>query len=144
MRGASWDEEQTINKRTSFRTRQDRGRFVLLSKPFNQHSGSIYLRSKFYLIVMISFDVATTNYNQVWLLSAMTACVLPLRLPAIDLTCTWTGSGHTWQLTGPAGPDCCCWNRIDWHCEFCHHSSRSIHCSYSGTLSNPTTNHYML
>ena len=49
---------------------------MLLSKPFNQHSGSIYLRSKFYWIVMISFDIATANYNQVWLLSAMTACVL--------------------------------------------------------------------
>ena len=57
--------------------------------------------------------------------------------------CTWTRSGHTWQLTGPARPEQCCENRID-ILNFGHHLSTSIHCSGSGTLSNPTTNHYLL
>ena len=40
------------------------------------------------------------------------------------VTCTWTGSGHTWQLTGPARPEQC-WNRID-ILNFGHHLSTSI------------------
>ena len=82
-------------------------RLVLISMPFDQHSGAIYLRSKSYLVVNISSDIVTKNCCQVCVLSTMTARVCQLRLPAVYRhACTWSGgtdpSSHVltcWQLT---------------------------------------------
>ena len=110
-------------KQRDFFSRRVRARFMSISKPFYQHSGTIYQRFKSYFIVRVSSDTVAENYGQVWLQFAMTVCVLPLRpLAMLWQTCTWTGSGHTWQLTGPARPEQCCWNRID-ILNFGHHLS---------------------
>ena len=46
-----------------------------ISKQFYQHSGTIYRRSKSYLIVRISSDTVAENYGQVGLQFAMTTYV---------------------------------------------------------------------
>ena len=90
-------------KQRDFFPRRVGARFMSISKPFHQHSGTIFRRSKSYLIVWIFSDTVAENCGQVWLQFVMTACVLPLRPLAMYVaTCsTWTGSSHTWQLTGP-------------------------------------------
>ena len=80
-------------KQRDFFSRRVGARFMSISKRFYQHSGTIYRRSKSYFVVRISFDTVAENYGQVWLQFTMTAGYV--------VTCTWTGSGHTWQLTGP-------------------------------------------
>ena len=59
-------------------------RFVSLSRPFNRHINSIYLISEFCLVVKISSNIVTEKCRQVWVLSSMTAHVLPLRFPAVS------------------------------------------------------------
>ena len=50
-----------------------------ISKPFYQHSGTMYRRPMSYFIVRVSPDIVAENYGQVWLQFAMTVSVLPLR-----------------------------------------------------------------
>ena len=96
-------------KQRDFFSRRIGARFMSISKPFYQHSGTIYRRSKSCLVVRISSDTVTENYGQIWLQFAMTACVFPLR----PLAKLWTGSSHTWQLTGPT-----VLLKLYWHPEF--------------------------
>ena len=46
-------------KQRDFFLRRERARFMSISKPFYQHSGTIYRRSKSYLVVRISSDTVT-------------------------------------------------------------------------------------
>ena len=120
-------------------------RLVLISMPFEQHSGAIYLRSKSYLVVNISSDIVTKNCCQLCVLSTMTARVCQLRLPAVyrhargvveqtqAATCWPVDS---WQLTDLGQ---CCWN-LFWCCEFWS----TFIGSGSGTLPNPTPKNYMV
>ena len=110
-------------KQRDFVSRRVGARFMSISKPFYQHSGTIYWRSKSYLVVRISSGTVTENYGQVWLQFAMTACVFPLR----PLAMLWHARGME-----AATYECwlapqCCWNCID-ILNFGHHLSTSIHC----------------
>ena len=60
-----------------------------ISKPFYQHIGTLYRRSKSFLIVWISSETVAENCSQVWLQFAMTTCVLPLR----QLAMLWHARG---------------------------------------------------
>ena len=62
-------------KQRDFFSRRIGARFMSISKPFYQHSGTIYWRPKSYLVVRISSDTVAENYGQVWLQFAMAACV---------------------------------------------------------------------
>ena len=111
-------------KQGDFFSRRVGARFMSISKPFNQHSGTIYRRSKSYLIVRISSETVTENYGQVWLQFAMTACVLPLG----PLAMLWYARGPEGTTLDSWPPTMCCWNRID-ILIFGHHLSTSMLCS---------------
>ena len=100
-------------KQRDFFSRRLGARFMSISKPCYQHSGTIYRRSKSYLIVRISSDTAAENYGQVWLQFAMTTRVLPRR----PLAMLWHARGPE-AATLDSWPEQCCWNRINWHPEF--------------------------
>ena len=50
-------------KQRDFFSRRVGARFMSTSKPFYQHSGTIYRRSKSYLVFRISSDTVTENYG---------------------------------------------------------------------------------
>ena len=106
-------------KQRDFFSRRRGARFMSISKPFYQHSGTIYRRSNSYLIVRISFNRVAENYGQVWLQFAMTTCVLPLRPLAM-----------LWHARGPEAATLDSWPASK-TCQlnFGHHLSTSIHCS---------------
>ena len=88
-------------KQRDFFSRRVGARFMSISKPFYQQSGTICRWSKSYLVVRISSDTVTENYGQVWLQFVMTACVFPRRPLAMLWHARGPRSSHTWQLTGP-------------------------------------------
>ena len=100
-------------KQRDFFSRRVGARFMSISEPFNQNSGTIYRRSKSYLIVKISSDTVTENYGQVWLQFAMAASVLPLRPLAM-----------LWHARGPEAATLDSWParhvllKPHWHPEF--------------------------
>ena len=86
-------QEYDVNKRTSFRgwvSEQDMCRY--LSHSVN--SVVLYVRSKLNLTVRISSDIMTENYDQIWVLCSMTACVLPTAAGPVVFwqPCTWNGN----------------------------------------------------
>ena len=99
-------------KQRDFFSRRVGARFTSISKSFNQHSGTIYLRWKSYLIVRISSDTVRENYGQVWLQFAMTACVLPLWLLAMFRCCDMHVDQKRPHLTADRS-SMCCWNCFD-------------------------------
>ena len=111
-------------KQRDFFSRRVGARFMSISKPFYQHSGTRYRRSKLYLVVRISSDTVAENYGQVWLQFAMRACVFPLWPLAI----WWHASGPEAATHDSWPAPQCCWNCID-ILNFGHHLSTSIHCS---------------
>ena len=110
-------------KQRDFFSRRVRARFMSISKPFYQHSGTICRWSKSYLVVRISSDTVTENYGQVWLQFVMTACVFPRR----PLAMLWHARGPEAATHDSWPAPKCCWNCIDIP-NFGHHLSTSIHC----------------
>ena len=95
-------------KQRDFFSRRVGAGFTSISKQFYQHSGTIYRRSKSYLIVRISSDTVAENYGQVWLQFVMTTCVC--------YSDRWLCCGMHVDRKRPhltARPEQCCWNRID-------------------------------
>ena len=88
--------------------------FVLLSMPFNQHSGAIYLKSKSYLVVK-----NILRYSDRTLLSSMrSVCdVLPLRLPAVCWHGKWLHHRETWVPRGLTS----LWQRGEWYEKYSLH-----------------------
>ena len=110
-------------KQRDFFSRRVGARFMSISKPFYQHSGTIYRRPKSYLVVRISPDTVTENYGQVWLQFAMTACVFPHR----QLAMLWHARGPEAATHDSWLAPQCCWNCVD-ILNYGHHLSTSIHC----------------
>ena len=110
-------------KQRDFFSRRVGARFMSISKPFYQHSGTICRRSKSYLVLRISSDTVTENYGQVWLQFVMTACVFPRR----PLAMLWHARGPEVATHDSWPAPKCCWNCID-ILNFGHHLSTSIHC----------------
>ena len=104
-------------KQRDFFSRRVGARFMSISKPFYQHSGTIYRRSKSYLVVMISSDTVAENSGQVWLQFAMTAwlcCGMHMDRKRPHMTADRPHSVVETVLTSR---------------NFGHHLSTSIHCS---------------
>ena len=89
----------------------------------------LYTRSKLNLTVRISSDIMTKNYDQIWVLCSMTACVLPTAAPGLlrDRLCSdsyahGTETVPVWQLTAHTGPGQSVVEnhllKTYWHCEF--------------------------
>ena len=99
---------------------------------YRSHSVNIvvlYTRSKLNLTVRISSDIMTENYDQIWVLCSMTACVLPTAAPGLlrDRLCSdsharGTETVRVWQLTAHTSPGQSIVEnhllKTYWHCEF--------------------------
>ena len=129
-------------KQRDFFSRRVGARFMSISKPFYHHSGTIYRRTKSYLVVRISSDTVTENYGQVWLQFAMTACVFPLRPLAM-----------LWHARGPEAATHDSWPAhsvvetvlTSWILVIIYQQAFIVDADWgSGTLSNPTTNQILL
>ena len=97
-------------KQRDFFSRRIGARFMSISKPFYQHSGTIYWRPKSYLVVRISSDTVAENYGQVWLQFAMAACVFfPLR----PLAMLWHARGPEAATHDSWPAPQCCWNCVN-------------------------------
>ena len=96
-------------KQRDFFSRRIGARFMSISKPFYQHSGTICRRSKSYLVVRIFSDTVMENYGQVWLQFVMTACVFPRR----PLAMLWHARGPEAATHDSWPAPKCCWNCID-------------------------------
>ena len=75
----------------------------------------LYMRSKLNLTVRISSDIMTENYDQIWVLCSMTACVLPTAAGPVMLwqPCTWNGNSPCLTVDSSHRPSRteaeCCW-----------------------------------
>ena len=129
-------------KQRDFFSRRIGARFMSISKPFYQHSGTIYRRSKSCLVVRISSDTVTENYGQIWLQFAMTACVFPLDR---RLSCGMHVDRKQPHMTADrphSVVETVLTSRI---LVIIYQEAFIVDADWgSGTLSNPTTNHHLL
>ena len=81
-----------------------------------------HLISEFCLVVKLSSNIVTENCRRIWVLSSMTAHVLPLWFPAVSNArgTDPKSHNHVWTVDSKQarqGP--CCYDFIDyWRCEF--------------------------
>ena len=66
-----------------------------ISKPFYQHSGTIYRRSKSYLVVRISSDTVAEKLRPGLTPICDDSLCFSTPTAGYVVVCTWTGSGHT-------------------------------------------------
>ena len=71
----------------------------------------LYMRSKLNLTVRISSDIMTENYDQIWVLCSMTACVLPTAAGPVVFwqPCEWNRNSPclTVDSSHRPRPECC-------------------------------------
>ena len=99
-------------KQRDFFSRRLGARFMSISKPFYQHSGTIYRRPKSYLVVTIWHSDGKLRPGMAPICDDSLCFSTPTA--GYVVACTWTGSGHTWQLTGPTVLLKLCWHPELW------------------------------